>query len=68
MQMVINFKYLIVTVEGVKCHCALAHVNKTLSDAHHEEVVRVLGVVLCQLEHLKRKNIIKSLFNCKIFG
>jgi len=46
----INFKYLIVTVEGIECHCALPHVNQTLSDANHEEVVGILGVVLGQLK------------------
>ena len=41
---------LVVTVEGVEGHGALAHVNEALRDANHEQVVGVLGVILGQLK------------------
>ena len=42
--------HLVVAMEGVDGHRALAHVDESLSDPHHEQVVGVFGVVLRQLK------------------
>ena len=41
---------LVVAVVGVEGQGAFAHVDQTLGYPHHKQVVRVLGVVLGQLE------------------
>ena len=46
--------HLVVAVEWVDGHRALAHVDEALSDPHHEQVVGVFGVVLRQLEMKKK--------------
>lgn len=45
-----NFSsYLIVTMKGVECHRSFSHMNQTLCNPDHEQVIGVFGMVLGKL-------------------